>query len=177
MKDLQINASRCLWLVNCPASCWFPERFAFSVGLTFPLMFLLSWLKWPASSGWKYWFHVMSACNTPSLKKNKWMFCSFLNFLKKMSSERTKTNMQMCPFFLFSILFTSCSHNLLIMISMFFLQADHNHADHLRHFLTREIVWSQYRVESQAHRILGWNGTSTIIWSNKYLGGSIIFDT
>lgn len=52
-----------------------------------------------------------------------------------------------------------------------------NKADHLCHFLTREVVWSQYRTESQTHRILGWKGTSMIIWSNKYLHGSSICDT
>lgn len=107
---------------------------------------------------------VASTCNTPSLHKNKWMFCSCMNFLKKMSSERTKTNMQTCALFsLFNFIFSTFYSHILKMISMFFLQADQNHADHLCYFLTREIVWSEYRIDSQTYRILDWKGTSRII--------------
>lgn len=155
MKDLQINASSCLWLFVLIAQL----LVGFLKGLPSPWAWLFSWcfyllglsdlLLQDENIG------VVSTCNTPSLKKNNWMFYSCLNFLTKMSSERTTTNMQMFALFsLFHFIFsTSCLHNILIMISKFFLQADQNHADHLCHFLTREIVWSQYRTESQTHRI------------------------
>lgn len=61
------------------------------------------------------------------------------------------------------------------MISMFFLQADHSYADHLCQSLRRDSLVTVQ--QSQTHRILGWKGTSVIIWSNKYLGGSSICDT
>lgn len=147
MKDLEINASSCLWLFNCPASCWFPERFALSVGLTFQLMLLLSWLKWPASSGWKYWCHA--SLQHSKAEEEQIMFCSCLISWRKWALKGLRQTCKCVSFFLFSILFTSCSHNIFIMISMFFLQADQNLVDHLCHTLTREMVWSQYRRDSQ----------------------------
>lgn len=93
MKDLQINASSYLWLFVLIA-----QLLDFLKGLPFLWAWLFSWgFSLLGSSDLLFQDRntgVMPVCNTPSLKKNKWIFCSCLNFLKKMSSERTKTSVQ-----------------------------------------------------------------------------------
>lgn len=139
---------------NCPDSCWFPERLALFIVLTFQFVLLLVLLEgtrwWLASWGWKYRCHVNLEQSKPG-NKNKWMFCRCSKSLKKISSERTKTNIQTRALFsLFYFVFTAFHpHNILKMMSAFFLKVDQNHADDLCPFPTREVIWSQYRKEEQ----------------------------
>lgn len=125
-----------LFCFNCPDSYWFPERFALFIVLTFQFVLLLLLLKrtrrWPASSGGKYRCHVNLQQSKPG-NKNKWICCRCSKSLKKISSERTKTNRQTCALFsLFLFLLTAfCPHNVLVTITIFFLKVDRNHADEL----------------------------------------------